>query len=124
VLIQELKTLTREEVRLLASQTRLVNQLTACLKTSYPVALPVFRNLQRPSTLAFLQAYPTPQAAEQASLEDLLLLLKQAKHRRLARVGQRIWEQLRQPSDAAGCHHHTGQVALDADAGPATPSAS
>jgi len=54
--------------------------------------------LQQPSTLAFLQAYPTPQAAQQATLEDITLVLKQAKHRRLARVGQRIWEQLRQPS--------------------------
>jgi transposase len=54
--------------------------------------------LQRPASLAFLQAYPTPQAAAQASLEDLTLLLQQAKHRRLARVGQRMWEHLRQPS--------------------------
>ena len=97
-LIQELKTLTRDQESLIASQTRLVNQLTACLKTYYPVALTLFRKLQRPSTLAFLQAYPTPQAAAQASLEDLLLLLKQAKHRRLARVGQRIWERLQHPS--------------------------
>jgi transposase len=97
-LIQELKTLTRDQESLIASQTRLVNQLTACLKTYYPVALTLFSKLHRPSTLAFLQAYPTPQAAQQASLEALTLVLKQAKHRRLARVGQRIWEQLQQPS--------------------------
>jgi hypothetical protein len=48
--------------------------------------------------LAFLQAYPTPQAAEQASLEDITLVLKQAKHRRLAGTGEHIWGQLRQPS--------------------------
>jgi transposase len=83
-LIQELKTLTRDLESLIASQTRLVNQLTACLKSYYPVALILFSKLQRPSTLAFLQAYPTPQAAAQASLDDLVLLLKQAKHRRLA----------------------------------------
>jgi hypothetical protein len=97
-LIQELKTLTREEARLIVSQTRLVNQLTACLKTYYPLALTLFSKLQRPSTLAFLQAYPTPQAAAQASRQDITLVLKQAKHRRLARVGQRLWEHLRQPS--------------------------
>jgi transposase len=97
-LIQELKTLTRDQESLIASQTRLVNQLTACLKSYYPVALTLFSKLQQPSTLAFLQAYPTPQAAQQASMEAITLVLKQAKHRRLARVGQRIWEQLRQPS--------------------------
>jgi hypothetical protein len=37
-----LKTLTREEARLIQSQTRLVNQLTACLKSYYPVALTLF----------------------------------------------------------------------------------
>jgi hypothetical protein len=62
------------------------------------VALTLFSKLHRPATLAFLQAYPTPQAAAQASQEDLILVLKQAKHRRLARVGQRMWEQLQQPS--------------------------
>jgi hypothetical protein len=122
-LIQELKTLTRAEARLIASQTRLGNQLTACLKTYYPVALTLFRQVQRPSTLAFLQAYPTPQAAQYASLEDLTLILQQAKHRRLAHVGQRMWEHLRQPSDAAGWHHHAGQITLDAGAGPAASQA-
>ena len=97
-LVQELKTLTRDQENLIASQTRLVNQLTACLKTYYPVALTLFSKLQRPATLTFLEAYPTPQAAAQASLEDITQVLQQAKHRRLARVGQRIWEQLHQPS--------------------------
>lgn len=31
-------------------------------------------------------------------MEDITLLLKQAKHRRLACVGQRIWQQLHQPA--------------------------
>src|SRR5262249_5024839 len=97
-LIQELKTLTRDPGSLIASQTRLVTQLTACLKTYYPAALTLFSKLQQPSTLAFLLAYPSPQAAEQATQEEITLLLKQAKHRRLACVGQRIWQQLRQPS--------------------------
>jgi transposase len=87
-LIQELKTLTRDQESLIEEQTRLVNQLTACLKTYYPVALTLFSKLQRPASLAFLQAYQ----------EDITLLLQQAKHRRLADVGQRMWEQLQRPS--------------------------
>jgi hypothetical protein len=48
------------------SQTRLVNQLTACLKAYYPVALQLFTKVQQHSTLVFLQTYPTPEAAKAA----------------------------------------------------------
>ena len=50
-LVQELKTLTRDQDGLIQTQTRLVNQLTACLKTYYPVALQLFTKLQQHSTL-------------------------------------------------------------------------
>jgi hypothetical protein len=55
-LLQELKALTRGQESLIRSQTRLVNQLTACLKTYYPVALHLFSKLQQPATVAFLRA--------------------------------------------------------------------
>jgi transposase len=41
-IIAELKALTRDQDSLIQSQTRLVNQLTAALKASYPVALQLF----------------------------------------------------------------------------------
>ena len=66
---------------------------------------------------------PDPPGRSQASLEDITLVLKQAKHRRLARVGQRMWEQLATAILAGGCYHHADQVPLDAGAGPATPPA-
>lgn len=56
--IQELKELTRDQEHLIQTQTRLVNQFTACLKAYYPVALSLFAKLQQRSTLRFLQAYP------------------------------------------------------------------
>jgi transposase len=65
--VQELKTLTRDQDALIQTQTRLVNQLTACLKAYYPAALKLFAKLQQRSTLVFLQTYPTPQAAGTAS---------------------------------------------------------
>ena len=65
-LVAELKTLTRDQDSLIQMQTRLVNQLTACLKGYYPVALSLFAKLQQRSTLRFLQAYPTPQVARAA----------------------------------------------------------
>lgn len=52
--VAELKALTRDQDMLIQMQTRLVNQLTACLKAYYPVALSLFTKLQQRSTLIFL----------------------------------------------------------------------
>jgi transposase len=54
--VAELKTLTRDQDALIQTQTRLVNQLTACLKEYYPAALHLFAKLQQRSALVFLQA--------------------------------------------------------------------
>jgi transposase len=95
--IQELKTLTRDQAALIQMQTRLVNQLTACLKAYYPVALELFGKLQQPSTLKFLRAYPTLQAARAATTEQLADLLKQARYPGAKLTAQRMVEQLQQP---------------------------
>ena len=95
--IQELKTLTRDQDGLVQMQTRLVNQLTACLKAYYPVALDLFSKLQQPSTLKFLRAYPTLQTARLASVEDLTTLLKQARYPGAKRAAQQIAAHLQQP---------------------------
>jgi transposase len=79
-IVAELKTLTRDQDALVQMQTRLVNQLTACLKEYYPVALHLFTKLHQPSTLLFLQTYPAPQAAQTASLEAIEATLRAAKH--------------------------------------------
>src|SRR5215467_8716799 len=96
--IQELKTLTRDQDALVQMQTRLVNQLTACLKAYYPVALEVFGKLQQPSTLAFLRSYPTLQAARAASVEELTVLLKQARYLGARQKAQQLVVQLQQPA--------------------------
>jgi transposase len=77
--IAELKLLTRDQDSLIQSQTRLVNQLTACLKTYYPVALTLFSKLHQRSTLIFLQTYPTPAAAMAASEATIEALLRKAR---------------------------------------------
>src|SRR3989454_1162573 len=79
-LIAELKALTRDQDALIQMQTRLVNQLTACLKAYYPVALSLFAKLHQHSTLVFLQSYPTPQAAMAASAEQIQRVLQQARY--------------------------------------------
>jgi transposase len=82
---------------LIRTQTRLVNQLTACLKAYYPVALDLFSKLQQKSTLVFLQTYPTVEAARAASLGELQQHLKQTRHPHPADAAASIVEQLHQP---------------------------
>jgi len=95
--VAELKALTRDQDALIQMQTRLVNQLTACLKAYYPVALQFFSKLQQRVSLIFLQTYPTPQAAMAASLEQVTSVLKQASHPHPTQVAHKIFETLRQP---------------------------
>jgi transposase len=79
-------------------QTRLVNQLTACLKAYYPVALDLTASLQQRSALVFLQTYPTLQAAQTASVVQIGQLLKSVGHTTASKVAPKIFAQLHQPS--------------------------
>jgi len=92
--VQELKTLTRDQDALIQTQTRLVNQLTACLKDYYPAALHLFAKGKPRSTLVFLQAYPTPQAA---SVEELTATLRTGKHTNPTKAAPKIFEELHRP---------------------------
>src|SRR5437868_14051728 len=67
-------------------QTRLVNQLTACLKAYDPVALDLTAKLQQRSALLFLQTYPTLEAAQTASVEQIRQVLKSAGHTTASKV--------------------------------------
>lgn len=96
-LVQELKELTRDQDALVQMQTRLLNQLIACLKAYYPVALTLFSKLNQPITLAFLRAYPTPQQAYQASIQELVVLLKKTRYPGAQAAAQRLLTQLHQP---------------------------
>jgi transposase len=95
--VAELKALTRDQDALIQMQTRLVNQLTACLKASYPVALTLFAKLHQRSTLLFLQTYPTLHQARAATPEQIAQLLKQAKHPAAKKKASEIVEAVHQP---------------------------
>jgi transposase len=95
--VAELKLLTRDQDALVQMQTRLINQLTACLKAYYPVALDLFGKLNQKSTLLFLQAYSTPAAAAAASRSQIQQLLEQAKYPHARKAASQIAEQLHQP---------------------------
>lgn len=96
-LIAELKALTRDQDHLIQMQTRLLNQLTACLKAYYPVALQFFTKLQQRSTLTFLQRYPTPQSAMDASVEQLEATLREGHHSNPRKVAPKIYALLHRP---------------------------
>jgi transposase len=81
-LVQELKLLPRDLERLIGQQTSLTNQPSACLKHYYPVALTCFDSIALPVALAFLQHFPTPAAAQQASVEQLTDFLVTARYPR------------------------------------------
>jgi transposase len=95
-MIAELKALTRDQQSLIQSQTRLVNQLTACLKAYYPAALHLFSKLQQRSTLLFLQTYPTPQAAQQATVAQIEETLRKGQHTHPTTVAPKIYAVLHQ----------------------------
>jgi hypothetical protein len=96
-LIAELKVLTRDQDTLIQSQTRRVNQLTACLKAYYPVALELFGKLQQPTTLAFLEAFPTLEQAQAATAEQIAAVLKAAGHPTAEAKARQIHDRLSQP---------------------------
>lgn len=93
----ELKVRTRDQDSLIESQTRLVNQLTACLKAYYPVALELFGKLHQPSTLAFLQAFPPLEQARAATVEQIAAVLTETGHPTAPAKAVQIWPLLHQP---------------------------
>jgi len=96
-LIAELKVLTRDQDSLVQNQTRLINQLTACLKAYYPVALDLFGQLHQPTTLAFVQTVPTLEQARAASVEQMTAVLTAAGHPQAAAKAVQIWQPVQQP---------------------------
>jgi hypothetical protein len=57
----------------------------------------LFCKLHQPSTLAFLQAYPTLEAVKGATVEEIALLLRQQRHPQPQRTAAGIYSQERQP---------------------------
>src|SRR6266516_3244009 len=97
-------------------QTRLVNQLTACLKAYFPVALNLFGKLQQRSTLLFLQAYPTLEAVRSASVEQFIAQLVQTGYPNPKKAAPKIFELVHQPQRQArpgpDCHVISLQLGL------------
>jgi transposase len=61
------------------------------------VALHLFTKLQQRSTLIFLQTYPTPQAAKEATVGQIEETLRKGHHTSPTTVAPKIYEVLHQP---------------------------
>lgn len=92
-----LRQLTRAHKSLVQQKVKLLNHLTAQLKSYYPIALRLFSRLDHKITLAFLERFPTPEKAAAASLEDLRKFFQKQgySHQRKSTF---IYESLQQPS--------------------------
>lgn len=73
---QELRALTRDRAELVRTRTMLSNQLTSCLKTYFPEFLTLFSDPDRPVALALLKAFPTREALQAVSPEQLETFLR------------------------------------------------
>src|SRR5207247_8529595 len=97
LVIAKPRSLARDQGSLFQGQTRLVNHITACLKAYYPVALHLFSKIQQPSTLTFLQTYPTPAAAMAARVQEIEMTLRKGRHSHPRQAASTIYETLHQP---------------------------
>jgi transposase len=82
--LAELRALTRDRDRLLATQQRTEAQLRAILEAYHPAAARLFSSIDRQITLAFIGDYPTPQAAAAVGPQRMARFL--ARNRYTGRV--------------------------------------
>ena len=93
-LIRELKILTHDQQRLIRLKTKLVNQIKACLKDYYPIALQFFSDIDQEITIDFLLKYPKPQAI---SLEKLETFFKEHHYPKVEQKANQIHNKLSAP---------------------------
>jgi len=96
-LIEELRLLTRDQEGLIHAQTRLTNQLIACLKEFFPAALRFFNRIPQLCTLKFLQLYPSSESLVNASKEELIAILISLRHKSPDSKAREILEIAQQP---------------------------
>jgi len=80
-LVEKLRQMLRAYDAMVREQRRFGNRLTYLLKQYYPAALKAFCQPHRLIALAFLERYPTPEAAREATVGDLRQFLREEKYR-------------------------------------------
>jgi hypothetical protein len=100
---RELRLVTRDLAELEKTHTMLAHQLRAALVAASPAAVAVFRDLTAPSTLGFLQTYPTRDAARAASDEEVAAVLKRHGYSNPGRKLPALREALAQEPEVEIC---------------------
>lgn len=95
-----LRELARALDNTLVDQRRLANRLSYLLYQYFPAATRLFAHVEALVCLAFLEAYPTPEAARNLSRHQLRQFLKKQKYTFLTRTDA-IYAQLQQPMPTA-----------------------
>lgn len=85
-LVVELKQVVDVHQKLQIEQHRLKLKFRAVIKSYYPALLDIFARLATPLCLTFLEHYPTPQQAAEASLTQLQTFFRSQKYTYMARV--------------------------------------
>lgn len=94
--VREIRLLAKAHHDLVAWQVALVNTLRSTLKAYYPEALDFFADVACANALAFWQAYPSFERAQQLAHEELIAFFK--THRlRNRKLAERIYARLQQP---------------------------
>jgi transposase len=96
-LSRELQATYRGREQLVKQRIQVLNRLTRNLKTYFPVILGLFSGLDRQITRAFLTAFPTQRAAQDASPETIKEFLKAQGYTRTDKVPE-IIEKLHAPT--------------------------
>jgi transposase len=98
--VQHLRQLASAYDMVLHQQRQMGNRLVHALRQYYPVILHVFRVPTSLVCLAFLEAFPTPEAAKQLTIAALEAFLRKQKYSHLARV-PRMYALLQAPTPTA-----------------------
>lgn len=96
-LTRQIQALVRQIERLTRHERRFGSQLRALLLRYYPQALTLFSSLTSPISLAFIQAYPTPQAAQALSYDRFQAFCRQ-RHHTQPRKWPQIYARLQGPA--------------------------
>jgi len=100
-IIMHLRQLARAYDRVLTEQRRLSNQLIMSLRQYYPVVLTLFTKVNALISLAFLEHYPTPAAAEALTYDDLEQFFRTQRYTHGRKQRDLIYERLHKPMPRA-----------------------
>jgi transposase len=99
-LTRQIRTAVRFVDHLNQELVRNSNRLRAVLLRYYPAAVKLFSHLDAPVSLAFIQSYPTPQAAAQLSFTQFQVFLRQHHHTQPKKWAE-IYSRLQDPYPCA-----------------------